>query len=140
MLSTGSGSANQSSSVCRICCLLLLTVAPSTIDARVCAADHAGNPLIGEHSAVGRDAPTLLRIQQNDLDVEVLVRRGALSVLHNGPGGRNGVEWVYLAPSQAAPIELCIYAVYRQAVAGSYEISRSELSGADEGSVTHCKG
>ena len=96
-----------------------------------CAADRTGHPLLGEHrTAVESGAPVLLHVQQNDVDVEVLVRQGARTTLHNAPGGRNGVEWIFLTTLQPAEFELCFYAVARQAVGRGFTISQVELAGA----------
>jgi CHAT domain-containing protein len=113
-------------------CLTLLCLAASPMARGVeCAADRAGHPLLGEHrTAVESGAPVLLYVQQNDVDVEVLVRQGSRTTLHNAPGGRNGVEWVFLISPQPVQFELCFYAVARQAVDRSYAISRVELAGA----------
>ena len=95
-----------------------------------CAADRDGNPLLGEHRiAIGRGVPVLLQIQQNDLDVQVQVTQGPRNTLHNGPSGRNGIEWIYLTSPQPADVELCIYAVHGQAVEDSYTIQRLDLTG-----------
>src|SRR5262245_54109347 len=110
---------------------LLCVVAAPTARGAGCAADRAGHPLLGEHrTAVERDAPVLLYVQQSDLDVEVLVRQGSRTSLHNAPGGRNGVEWIFLDAPQPADFELCFYAVAGQAVARSYTVSRVELAAA----------
>jgi CHAT domain-containing protein len=113
----------------RLLLTLLCLAAPPTARAVGCPADRAGHPLLGEHrTGVERDAPVLLYVQQNDLDVEVLVRQGSRSTLHNAPGGRNGVEWVFLTSSQPVQFELCFYAVAGQAFDQSYTISRVELA------------
>lgn len=114
----------------RFCLTLLCLVAPPAARGVGCAADRAGHPLVGEHrTAVERDAPVLLYVQQNDLDVEVLVRQGSRNTLHNAPAGRNGVEWVFLTSPQPVQFELCFYAVAGQAVDRSYTISPVELAG-----------
>src|SRR4030095_14169736 len=115
----------------RVCLTLLCLVAPPTPRGVGCAADRAGHPLLGEHrTTVERDGPVLLYVQQNDLDIEVQVRQGSRAVLHNAPGGRNGVEWIFLTSHERVQFELCFYAVAGQAVDRSYTISRVELAGA----------
>jgi len=115
----------------RLVLILLCLAAHPTARASGCAADRAGHPLLGEHRVVvERDAPVLVHIQQNDLDVEVLVLQGSTATLHDAPGGRNGVEWVFLSGERSAPFELCFYAVSRQSASHGYVISRIELAGA----------
>ena len=115
----------------RLGLILLCLAAHPTARAFGCAADRAGHPLLGEHRVVvERDAPVLVRVRQNDLDVEVLVRQGSITTVHNAPGGRNGVEWVFLSSERSAPFELCFYAVNRQVAKHAYEISRIDLAGA----------
>jgi CHAT domain-containing protein len=88
-----------------------------------CPAERAGHPLLGEYRTTIEDG-VLLHVQQNDLDVEVVSKFGSQTQLHDGPSGRNGVEWVYPTAPRATPVELCIYAVYGQAANQSYTISR----------------
>src|SRR5262245_22973170 len=115
----------------RLTGLWMFAVALTAADSLACAPDLAGRPLLGtEPVQFDRAAPLLLRVQQNDLDIEVLVSVGSRSERHDAPGGRNGIEWIYL-PAGAGRAELCIYAVYRQTAPDSYTITSHVLKDAD---------
>jgi CHAT domain-containing protein/tetratricopeptide (TPR) repeat protein len=109
----------------RLLCLLALP----TAHALGCATDRDGYPLLGVHRAVvERGAPVLIHVRQNDVDVAILVRQESSATLHDGPGGRNGAEWIYLDPDRKTSFELCVYSAYRQTGDRGHVISRIELA------------
>ena len=73
----------------------------------------------------------MLQLRQHDLDVVAVARLSGTQSIHNAPGGRNGVEWIYLPPSEPTPVEICVYAVYRQAFPNAYTLQPIDVSRAN---------
>ena len=73
----------------------------------------------------------MLHLEQHDLDVVAVTRVSGTQSVHNAPGGRNGAEWIYLPPSDPTPVEICVYAVYRQAFPNAYSVKPIDVSKVD---------
>jgi tetratricopeptide (TPR) repeat protein len=115
-------------------CLTGLLALSTSFDVLPCPREFGGQPRLGEQRIVtGIDEPKLVRVQQRDLDVSIVVRTGTQQSVHDGPGHRNAAEWIYLeSPSATAATEhqLCIYAIYRSTAAPAYDIQVSAVPAA----------
>ncbi|MFL6575086.1 MAG: CHAT domain-containing protein [Povalibacter sp.] len=100
--------------------------------AATCPEEHSRRPLLGEYVPTSA-VETLLTIQQQDLDVEVVVRQGNQLVVYDSPGGRNGIEWVLLARGSSA--QVCFYVVFGQKAADAYQLTMTDVARLDEASL-----
>ena len=65
----------------------------------------------------------LVRVQQHDLDVQVIVHGAGQQVAYAAPAGRTGQEWIYLTTAMPIQHQVYIYPAFRHAAPGRYEIS-----------------
>src|SRR5690606_31337181 len=71
-------------------------------------------------------APVLLELRQRSDDVKIHVG-GTQGYWSNGPGGRNGVDYVFLDASQDGDTELCFYSVFDYSTAGIVDVQATRI-------------
>ncbi|WDE11981.1 CHAT domain-containing protein [Thalassomonas haliotis] len=104
-------------------CFLIITY-PGTGFA--CSSSADGQKSLGEYKTqASANKPLLLFIEQYDVDIKVVRNVTNQEISSNTPSGRNGYEFIYIKPDpKNTDITLCFFSRYRNAAAGSYQISQ----------------
>ncbi|WP_281561184.1 CHAT domain-containing protein [Thalassomonas sp. RHCl1] len=98
-----------------------------------CSSNSQGQEPLGEYqSQVPANAPLLLLIKQDDLDIHIIRKLDNREIRSNTPSGRNGYEFIYIKPGEKkAGIKLCFFSRYQDAATGNYHISQVKNASSD---------
>ncbi|MDT8399323.1 MAG: CHAT domain-containing tetratricopeptide repeat protein [Pseudomonadales bacterium] len=109
---------------------MLLPAAP----AAACLPEEFSGQFAGSHAVELTTAqPKLVLLKQQSRDLKILVN-GATPFWLNGPGGRNGTDYVFLETAgESATVELCFYSLFDQSAEGTYRVNELTLSNPDAG-------
>ncbi|WDD99200.1 CHAT domain-containing protein [Thalassomonas actiniarum] len=98
-----------------------------------CSSNSQGQKPLGEYqSQLPANAPLLLLIKQDDLDIHVIRKLNNREIRSNTPSGRNGYEFIYIKPGKKKTgVKLCFFSRYQDAATGSYHISQVKNANSD---------